>query len=92
MVPCTIVDAGKYDIIIPFGWWHQEHPIKHIETPSQWRFEHGNCMNDVEDEGIADLFEWDHTVAFDEEARMIGRIVATKEEEVQLERLLKEYW
>ena len=33
MVSCEIADAGKYDMIIPFGWWHQEHPIKNIETP-----------------------------------------------------------
>ena len=49
-------------------------------------------MNHVEDEGIADMFEWDETVAFDEEARMIGRIGATKEKEVQLERLPRKYW
>ena len=71
MVSCEIVDAGKHDMIIPFGWWHQEHPIKNIETPSQWRFEHTNCMNHVADEGIADMFEWDETVVFDEDATMI---------------------
>ena len=92
MVSCDKADAGKYDMIIPFGWWHQEHPIKNIETPSHWRFEHANCMNHVEDEGIADMFEWDETVAFDENASMIGRIGATKEKEVELEGLPKEYW
>ena len=61
IVYCEIADAGKYDIIIPFGWWHQEHPIKNIETPAQWRFEHANCINHVEDERIADMFEWDDT-------------------------------
>ena len=49
-------------------------------------------MNHVEDEGIVDMFEWDETVAFDEEARWIGRIGATNEKEVQLERLPREYW
>ena len=82
MVSCKIVDAGKYDIIIPFGWCHQEHLIKNIETSSQGRFEHAKCMNHVEDEGIADIFEWDETVALDEEAKMIERIGATKEKEV----------
>ena len=57
MVSCEIADAGKYDMIIPFGWWHKEHPIRNIETPSHWRFEHANCMNHVEDEGVADMFE-----------------------------------
>ena len=91
MVSCEIADAGTSDMIIPFRWWHQEHPIKNIETPSQWRFEHANCMNHVEDEGIADMVEWDETVAFDENATKIGRIGATKEEEVELDGLPKEY-
>ena len=92
MVSCEIADAGKYDMIIAFGWWHQEHPIKNIETPSQWRFEHANCMNHVEDQGIADIFEWDERVAFDEDATMIGRIGAIKEKEIELDGLPKEYW
>ena len=92
MVSCKIADAGKYDMIIPFGWWHQEHPIKNIETPSQWRFELANCMNQVEDEEIADMFEWDETVAFDENATMVGRRVATEEKEVELDGPPKEYW
>ena len=90
MVSCEIADAGKYDMIIAFGWWHQEHPIKNIETPSQWRLENANCINHVEDEGIADMFEWDETVAFDENATMIGRIGATKEKEVELDGLPKD--
>jgi len=46
----------------------------------------------VQDEGIADMFEWDERVAFDEEARMIGRIGSTRHEEVQLAGLPKPYW
>ena len=91
MVSCKIEDAGKYDMIIPFRWWHQEHPIKIIETPSQWCFELANCMNHVEDAGIADIFEWDERVACDENATMIGKIGSTKEKEVELDRLTKEY-
>ena len=85
MVSCEIADTGKYEMIIPFGWWHQEHLIKNIRTPSQWRFEHATCMNHVEVEGIADMFKWDETVAFHENATMIARIGATKEKEVELE-------
>ena len=92
MVSCEIADAGKYDMIIPFGWWHQEHPIKNIETPSEWRFELASCMNHVEDKAIADMFECDETVAFHENATMIARIGATKEKEVELDRLPKENW
>ena len=79
-------------MIIAFGWWHQEHPIKNIETPSQWRFENANCVKHVEDEGIADMFEWDKTVAFDENARMTGRVGTTRKKEVQLEELPEPYW
>jgi len=46
----------------------------------------------VQDEGIADMFEWDETVALDEEARMIGRIGSTRQEELHLEGLRKPYW
>jgi len=38
------------------------------------------------------MFEWDKTVAFDEEERMVGRIGSTRREEVQLEGLPKPYW
>jgi len=30
LVSCEIVQAGTYDIIIQFRWWHQEHPITNI--------------------------------------------------------------
>ena len=49
-------------------------------------------MNNVEDEGIADMFEWDEAVAFDENPTMIGRIRATKGKEIELEGLPNEYW
>ena len=42
-------------------------------------------MNHVEDEGIADMFEWDETVGFDENYAMIGRIGATKEKLIELD-------
>jgi len=37
------------------------------------------------------MFEWDKTVAFDEEARMIGRSGSTRQEEILLEGLPKPY-
>jgi len=91
MVSCEIADAGKYDMIIPLGWWHQGHPIKNIKTPEKWCFEQATCVEHVQDEGIADMFEWDETVAFDEEARLIRRIRSTRQEEVQLEGWPKPY-
>jgi len=92
MVSHEIADAGKYDMIIPFGWWHHEQPLMNIETPARWCFEHAKCGEHVQDEGIADRLEWDETGAFDEEGRMIGRIGSTRQEEVQLEELPEPYW
>jgi len=91
MGSCEIVDEGKYDMIIPFGWWHHEHPIKDIEAPKKWCFENTKCLEHVQDEGIAEMFEWDKTVAFDEKARMIGRIGSTRQVEIQLEGLSLPY-
>jgi len=91
MVSFEIADAGKHDIMIPFGWWPHEHPIKDIETPQKWSSEHTKCIELVQDEGITDMFEWDETVAFDEEAGMRGRIRSIRREEVQLEGLAKPY-
>jgi len=92
MVSCEIADAGKDDMIIPFGWWHHKHPIKNIGTPEKCCFEYTKCVEHVQDEGIADMFEWDEKVAFDEEDRMIGRMGTTRQEEIQLEGLPKPYW
>jgi len=92
MVSCEIADAGKYDMIIPFGWWHRKHLIKNIENPEKWCFEHSKCVKHIQDEGIADMFEWNETLAFDEEGRMIGRSRSTRQEEVQLDGLPKPYW
>jgi len=91
MVSCEIADPGKYDMIIPFGCWHHEHPINNIGTPEKWCFERTKWVEHVQPEGSADMFEWDETLAFDEEARMIGRIGITRHEDVQLEGLPKPY-
>jgi len=92
MVSNEIADAGQSDMIIPFGWWHDEHLIKTIETPEKWCFEHTKCVEHIQDEGIPDMFEWDERVACDQEARTIGRIGSTRQEEVRLEGLPKPYW
>jgi len=41
---------------------------------------------------VADMFEWDETVAYDEEAQYVGRIEREEEGGVQLETLPKPYW
>jgi len=35
MLTCEMAEAGKYDMIIPFRWWHHQRPIKNIETPEK---------------------------------------------------------
>jgi len=92
MASCKIAHPGKYELIILFRWWHQKHLIKNIETREKWCFEHAKCVEHVQEEGIADMFEWEEIVAFEEEARMMGRIGSRRQEEVQLEGLPKPYW
>jgi len=91
MISCEIASAGRYDIIIPFGWWHDEHHPKNIADPRKWAFEEAKCYAHREDEAVADMFQWDETVAYDEEAQYVGRIEREEEGGVQLEALLKPY-
>jgi len=39
MISYEIANAGRYDFIIPFGWWNDEHPPKNITNPSKWFIE-----------------------------------------------------
>ena len=78
-ISCEIASAGKYDLIIPFGWWHNEHLLSHLEDPKKWEFTDTKCQSHVEDEGIGDMFEWDKTVAFDEETQYVGQYVGRVE-------------
>jgi len=92
MISCEIANAGRYDVIIPFGWGHNEHPLKNIADPSKCAFEETRCHAHIEDEAVADLSEWDETVAYDKEAQYVGRIEQEEEGGVQLETLPKPYW
>ena len=78
-IACEIASAGKYDLIIAFGWWQNENPLSHIEDPKKWEFTDTKCQSHVEDEGIADMFKWDQMVAFDEEAQYVGQYVGRVE-------------
>jgi len=35
MISCELANAGRSDLIIPFGWWHDEHPLRNIADPSK---------------------------------------------------------
>jgi len=89
MISCEIANAGRYDLIIPFGCWHDEHPLNNIEDSRKWAFEETKCHTHIEDETVADMLEWDETVAYDEEAQYVGRIGREEEEGVQLHMLPK---
>ena len=95
-ISCEIASAGRYDLIIPFGWWHNEHPLSHIEDPKKWEFTDTKCESHVADEGVGDMFEWDKTVAFDEEAQYVGQNVGRVEirkdqSSISLKRIPPEY-
>jgi len=69
MIPGEIENTGKSDLIIPFGWWNKEHPLTNIANTAKCVFEEAKCHAYVGDEALADLFEWDETVGYDEEAQ-----------------------
>ena len=92
LVSCEIAAAGKYGMIIHFGWWHQEHPIKNIADPDACCFDDTDWQPHLlpEDEGI--LVEWDEDVLNDPNAVVIGRIESIDEERVTIiDRLPDQY-
>ena len=52
-----IANAEKYDLIIPFEWWHKEYPLLNIENPKKWTFNGKKCHDHIEDEVVADMIE-----------------------------------
>jgi len=60
--------------------------------PSKWVFEEAKCHAHIKDEAVADLLEWEETVACEEEAQYVARIGREEEEGVQLESLPKPDW
>ena len=79
-------------MIIPFGWWHQEHPITNIANPESWSFNDNECRSYLlpEDEGIS--VEWDEDVLNDPNAVVIGRIEKVDDEKITIiDRLPERY-
>jgi len=86
------VVAGHRDLVILFRWWYKEHPLSNLEHLGKWEFKQDGCHADVEDEGVADAYEYDETVAFDPQAQYIGRIGYEKgETEITLDSFRREY-
>ena len=71
-------------MIIPFGWWHQEHPISNIADSKSCNFADGNCTSHLlpEDEGIS--VEWDADVLNDPNAVAIGMIEQVYDEKITI--------
>jgi len=92
LVSCGIALAGNYGIIIPFGWWHQEHPIKNIADPNLWCFDYTHCRSHLlhKDEEIS--VQWDEGVLNNPNVVVIGRIERIDEEKVTIiDRLPDQY-
>ena len=95
-ISCEIASVGKYDLIIPFGWWHNKHPLPNSGNAKKWEFNDTKCQSHMEDEGVGDMCEWDKTVVFNEEAEYLGQYVGRmdmrkEQSSVLLERILDEY-
>jgi len=58
---------------------------------TRWAPEEAKCHTHIEAEAVADLFEWDDDVAYDEEAQYVRRIEREEEGGVQLKTLPKPY-
>jgi len=87
-----IAPTGRFDLIIPFGWWYHEHHFSHLDKPKKWSFRQEACRDHVADEAVKDLFEYHETVAYDPSAQCVGRIGRVEEKHpVELETLPQEY-
>jgi len=79
LISCEIAIAGKYELIIPFRWWHDEHPLDNIGNLKKLVFEDTKCEADGEDEAVANRFKKDKTVAYDEEVQYVGKMECEEE-------------
>ena len=84
LVSCKIAPAGKYGMMRPFGWWHQEHPMTDIANSKNRSFDDHDCQSHLlpEDEGIS--VEWDEDVFNDPNAVVIGRIEKVDDQKVTI--------
>jgi len=91
-ISAEIVPRGRFDLIIPFGWWYHKHHLSHLDEPKKWSFGQGSCHDHVKYEAARDLFEYNETVAYDPKTQYLGRIGRVEEKEpVELETLVREY-
>jgi len=91
-ISAEIAPTGRFDLIIPFGWLYHEHHLSQLHDPKKWSFGQMTCRDQVENEAVKDLFEYDETVAFNRKAQYVGRIGKIEEKDpIELETLPREY-
>jgi len=59
-------------MIIPFGWWHQEHPITDIANPKNCSIDDHMWKSHLLPENKGISVEWDEDVLNDPNAVVIG--------------------
>jgi len=64
--------------------------LSNLENPEKWEFKHDSCHTHVEDEAVADLYEYDETVTYDTQAQYLGRIGFKKKGKGNYPRLITE--
>jgi len=47
-ISAEIAPTGRFDLIIPFGWWYHEHHLSHLHDPKKWSFGQVTCRDHVE--------------------------------------------
>jgi len=38
-ISAEIAPTGRFDLIIPFGWWYHEHHLSYLDEPKKWSLE-----------------------------------------------------
>jgi len=71
-------------MIIPFEWWHQEHPITDIPNPKNCPFDDHDCQSHLLPEAGGISVEWDENVLNDPNAVVIGQIDKVDEKKVAI--------
>lgn len=71
-VTCNVVDGGVHEMIIPFGWWHDQHPIAHINELKDRPFEDTKYSAHVGTVEVGIDIKWDESVLFTEDVVYVG--------------------
>ena len=84
LISCEFAPEGKYGLIVPFGWWHQEHPITNIVDPNSWSFNDTECQAHLLPEAGGISVESDEDVLNDPNVVVIGRIERVDDKKITI--------